>query len=417
MNSPMGRWVRFGSAAVAFALLALPSTWAKWMHPEDIPVSRLLKNVRGYIAAHPKDPHGYYTLGRINSAAFALDTENIGVYTHDGLPSLPTHPNLSPPARDKTKPLSPQALTYLSDAVSNYKKAISLDATDGLAWLGLGFQCEEALPYPQAIGKASAALGLAGKPDAERLRQEALRNDRKAYALTVKTDTTRSMGLDNPVSLEAAQGIVRLQQNHRLSPSEQAELDEMQKQIAAFQSKPRPMTPILISFDRQATMSDLLAPEKHVRFDLAGDGLGRQWPWVKPTTGILVWDPKHMGKITSGLQLFGDVTWWLFWKDGYEPLAALDNNHNGWLEGAELQGIAVWFDRNGNGIADPGEVVSLTSLGIKRIAVHSAGMTDGVPANPNGIQLRDGSSLPTFDWTPTSLSTRTRASDATIILR
>ena len=110
-----------------------------------------------------------------------------------------------------------------------------------------------------------------------------------------------------------------------------------------------------------------------------------------------------MGKITSGLQLFGNVTWWLFWKDGYEPLAALDNDRNGRLEGAELQGIAVWFDRNGNGIADPGEVVSLRSLGITSIAVHSAGLTDGVPANTNGVQLRDGSSLPTFDWTPTSL--------------
>jgi hypothetical protein len=44
-----------------------------------------------------------------------------------------------------------------------------------------------------------------------------------------------------------------------------------------------------------------------------------------------------------------------------------------------------------------GEVVSLSSLGIKRIATHSAGPTDGVPGNPDGVQLRDGSSLATFD--------------------
>ena len=164
------------------------------------------------------------------------------------------------------------------------------------------------------------------------------------------------------------------------------------------------MTPILVALQHEAKLSDLLASEISVRFDLAGDGLGRSWPWVKPTTGILVWDPRHTGKITSGLQLFGSVTWWLFWNNGYEPLAALDNDHNGWLEGAELQGIAVWFDRNGNGVSDSGEVVSLSSLGIKRIAARSAGLADGVPANPAGIQLRDGSSLATFDWTPTSLA-------------
>ena len=200
----------------------------------------------------------------------------------------------------------------------------------------------------------------------------------------------------------AAQGIVRLQEKQTLSAAEQTELTELRATIVATRKRPRFITPILVSFDRQASLSDLLAPERTVRFDLPGDGLSRRWPWVKPTTGILVWDPKHTGKITSGLQLFGSVTWWLFWKDGYEPLAALDNDHNGWLEGKELQGIAVWFDRNGNGVADPGEVVSLASLGIRRIAVHPAGLRDGVPANPNGVQLRDGSSLATFDWTPTS---------------
>lgn len=355
-----------------------------------------------YVKAHPQDSHGYYTLGRINSAGFAYDTENVVFYTHGDLPVLPTHAGMIPPPRDRTKPLSPSALAYLSEAIRNYDMATSLDKADGLAWLGLGFQCEEALPYPQAVVAASAALKLFKAQNAEELRQIALRIYRKAYALTIRGDTTHSMGLSNPVSMEAAQGIVRLQAKHELSSAEQAELAEMRKQIAVFRKRPRPITPILISFERQATLSDLLAPEKHVQFDLAGDGLGRSWPWVKPTTGILVWDPKHTGKITSGLQLFGSVTWWLFWKDGYEPLAALDNDHNGWLEGAELQGIAVWFDRNGNGVTEPGEVVSLALLGIKRISTHSAGLTDGVPANPDGVQLRDGSSLATFDWTPIS---------------
>jgi len=294
-------------------------------------------------------------------------------------------------------------LTYLTEAIRNYRTATTLDSSDGFAWLGLGFQCEETLPYPQAFKTVSAALGSYAGMDAEKLRQAALNYYRKAYTLTVKADSGRPAGLIDSVSVEAAQGVVRLQQNHRLSATDQTELAGMQKLIAAYQKQGRPITPILISFDRQATLSDLLAPEKHVRFDLAGDRSGRQWPWLKPTTGILVWDPKHTGKITSGLQLFGSVTWWLFWKDGYEPLNALDNNHNGWLEGGEVQGIAVWFDGNSNGSTDPGEVLPLSSLGIKRIATHSTGLNDGVPANLTGVQLKDGSSLATFDWTPTSI--------------
>lgn len=396
--------VMWTGAAILLCLLPLTRGWAKWMAGTQMPVARLLQNVNAYVQAHPKEPQAYYTLGRINSAAFAQDTDTIRVYMHDPLPSVSTFSHQTFPPHDKTTPLSAQALTYETEAIRNYKKAADLDGSDGRTWLGLGFQCEEALPFPQAVSRGWEALGMTGKADREKMRQEALRFYRKAYTLTIKADRERSIGLVNPVSMEAAEGVVRLQEGRSLSPEEQKESEEMQKQIAEFKRRPRAISPILISFRPQASLSDLLAPETHVRFDLAGDGLGKQWPWVKPTTGILVWDPEHTGKITSGLQLFGNVTWWLFWKDGYEPLAALDNNRNGWLEGAELQGIAVWLDRNGNGVADRGEVVSLSSLGIKRIAARSAGLADGVPANPTGVQLRDGSMLPTFDWTPTSLA-------------
>ncbi len=401
MNKSLKTLMRIGAVTMMFGTL-VSSTWAKWMLPTQMPIKRLLTNIRDYIKKHPMDAHGYYTLGRINSAAFAQDTESIGVYTYRSLPELPTHTGLNPPPRDRAKPLPPQCLTYVSDAIENYKKATVLDGADGLAWLGLGFQCEEALPFPQAVIIASATLALPGKPNAERLREEALHSYRKAYTLTSQTDSGPA-GLIDPVSIEAAQGIVRLHQNRRLSSTEQTELTQRVNQIAAYRKIPRPITPILISFDRHASLRDLLAPEKQVDFDLAGDRSGRNWPWVKPTTGILVWDPQHTGHITSGLQLFGSVTWWLFWKDGYEPLAALDDNHNGWLEGQELQGVSVWFDRNSNGVADSGEVISLKSLGIRRIAVHSASQTDGGPTNPIGIELRDGSPLSTFDWTPTSI--------------
>jgi hypothetical protein len=92
-------------------------------------------------------------------------------------------------------------------------------------------------------------------------------------------------------------------------------------------------------------------------------------------------------------QLFGSVTWWMFWPDGWRALAALDDDGDGWLSGAELDGIAVWRDRNQNGVSDPGEVVPAADAGIVRIATHA---TSG-ERNPRGVITRGGA-LPSLDW-------------------
>lgn len=44
---------------------------------------------------------------------------------------------------------------------------------------------------------------------------------------------------------------------------------------------------------------------------------------------LLVRDPQHKSKIESGRQLFGNVTWWMFWRNGYQALAALDDTMDG----------------------------------------------------------------------------------------
>jgi hypothetical protein len=93
----------------------------------------------------------------------------------------------------------------------------------------------------------------------------------------------------------------------------------------------------------------------------------------------------------------------MFWKNGYEPLAALDNNGDGWLTGTELNGIAVWQDRNGNGRSDKGEVIPMEKMGIAGICVRPSGLSEGVPSNTEGIRLQSGATLPTYDWTPVSV--------------
>ena len=133
-------------------------------------------------------------------------------------------------------------------------------------------------------------------------------------------------------------------------------------------------------------------------FDLDGTGGKTQWPWIKPTTGLLVWDPLSKGEVTSGRQLFGTVTWWLLFTNGYFALDTLDDDRDGSLSGAELRGISVWFDRNGNGRSEPGEVRPVGDFGVQAIRTQSAGSDHGMPTHPQGILLKNGTVIPTYDW-------------------
>jgi hypothetical protein len=159
-----------------------------------------------------------------------------------------------------------------------------------------------------------------------------------------------------------------------------------------------------VIFGAARTVEDLVDPDpRHtVRFDLDGDGRERRWPWLRPTTGILVWDPAHAGRIGSARQLFGFVTWWIFWADGYRALAALDDDGDGALTGAELEGLGVWRDANGNGVSDAGEVEpareALARVEVRPDGAGTVASSGGVLGNPRGVVTRDGRVLPSFDW-------------------
>jgi len=159
------------------------------------------------------------------------------------------------------------------------------------------------------------------------------------------------------------------------------------------------VTPIILSLSPGRSLADLLDPTIESKFDLDGTGRPQKYPWLKPDTAILVWDSKHTGAITSGRQLFGTVTWWMFWDNRYSALSALDDNGDGWLTGRELEGLALWFDRNQNGVSDPGEVVPIAQTEITAIHVRADSRREGQSwKSSQGIKLRGGSVLPTWDW-------------------
>ncbi|NMO19829.1 hypothetical protein, partial [Pyxidicoccus fallax] len=96
----------------------------------------------------------------------------------------------------------------------------------------------------------------------------------------------------------------------------------------------------------------------------------KAWDKKKGGDGMLVWDVDGDKKITSGKELFGhvDVDGKNRFANGYEKLSKyFDKDGNGRVEGKELKGLKIWEDRNGDGVTQKGELVSLASHGISSL--------------------------------------------------
>jgi hypothetical protein len=98
--------------------------------------------------------------------------------------------------------------------------------------------------------------------------------------------------------------------------------------------------------------------------------------------------------------MFGGVTFWLFWETGYDALASLDDDGDGVLAGAELKGLAIWHDANGDGVCDRGEMKPLSEYSIVAVSCRferDPSHPDRVAFSPRGVAFRDGRTRPTFD--------------------
>ena len=158
------------------------------------------------------------------------------------------------------------------------------------------------------------------------------------------------------------------------------------------------ITPIFVPLEAKAEVSSMIDRKSSVAFDFSGQGERMQLGWLTDKAAWLVWDPRGTGRIESGFQMFGSVTWIAFWENGYLPLGALDDDGDGKLVGDELKGLALWRDANANGISDAGEVKPLAAYKIVALghAYERAGDTIWI-AN-GGVTFADGEVRPSYDW-------------------
>ena len=100
--------------------------------------------------------------------------------------------------------------------------------------------------------------------------------------------------------------------------------------------------PLVVNFDGEAAQ----LTDQHFAFDLDADGDKERINFVAGGSGFLALDRNGDGRINDGSELFGAKS-----GNGFGELAALDDDHNGWIDenDAAFTQLKVWTkDRNGN---------------------------------------------------------------------
>ena len=394
---------------VALFLFSVVSGRAEFAPPQSVPLSRLLNNADAYLAKNRDQAEAYYILARIHYLAFFTKREHLLTYAGsnetDGKPNLDFIFGERTDSDDPDK-IGPDALSKLeliahaSQAALGFNEALRRAPKKGLYALGLASLLDEFRRWNK-IAKVSGVPPELQSATIRRVREAYAEAFSLAMAEYSKLKEQLPEGIQGIVANESAAALIRLAKDHPDSMTEEDKrrLKRAEEAVAKFEKlRMGIITPIVFSLHPAAHLDELLDPARTVDFDLRGYGPRERWPWVKAELGFLVWDPLETGCIESARQMFGSYTFQIFRRTGYDALAALDDNADGILSGPELAGLSVWFDRDGDGRSTAGEVIPLRTLGVESIAV-TATTRDGIhPANPRGLTLRDGRTLPTWDW-------------------
>jgi tetratricopeptide (TPR) repeat protein len=365
--------MRRTAAALALVLVSTVSVSGMFIMREirKVPVARLAENIESYLRKIPENVDLRLNLARLYAMAYALKVTEFdadGAYPFFGnVPDALPGPTRPAPSREHQE----RARTDLALAVKKYGEVVKLAPDNFVARLGHAWTLEESGDQTGAIAEYRKAVELAWPVDSK---QDAFFND--------------------PVTVEGARRLLEL-----LDPVKDArEIETLRQKVTELEKKGRMITPVAIPLTPHADKPPLDVSAR-VLFDADGSGILKRWTWIDKDAGWLVYDAGGTGEITSALDWFGSVTFWLFWSNGYEAMRALDDNGDGELRGAELRQLAIWHDRNQNGVSENGEVRPLAAHGITALScTYLPG--DGVELaaySPRGVVFGDGTTRPSYD--------------------
>jgi Ca2+-binding RTX toxin-like protein len=142
-----------------------------------------------------------------------------------------------------------------------------------------------------------------------------------------------------------------------------------------------PRDPFVLDLDGNGiSLTSLTGPQ--VYFDLDGNGFAERTAWLSPTDGFLALDRNGNGTIDGISDLFGSPT-----QDAFTMLRGYDSNGDGEIsaQDAVFSSLLVWRDANSDGVSQPGELHTLTSLGITSIHVG----TNPLPGSIDPLAVRE----------------------------
>ena len=371
------------TVAAAALLTVSASVGAIYMRPdiEDVPVARLVANLEKELAADPKNPDIHLRLGRLYAVAYSANTTELPVTVLAGADKKPRQevwfghePDLIPQKVAPGATRSEASKAFLAKSVEHYRHVVQLNPAGLIGRIGYAWTLEES-------GERAAAVA-----EYRRVVEQAWPKEEKAkFAEPGQRFFTE----------EAAGRLIPL-----LDPKRDAEeIATLRARAERLGRVPRAITPIAIPLTDASSPKAIVDLDASVAFDADGTGLRKPWTWISPDAAWLVYDAPATGRITSALQLFGNVTFWNVWENGYEAMKALDDDGDGELRGRELRYLALWRDVNRDAVSDAGEVrplaesgiVALTCRGTKGDGIFAAAVAE------RGVRLEDGRVRPTYD--------------------
>jgi tetratricopeptide (TPR) repeat protein len=346
---------------------------------DEVPVERVVTNLERVARDNPKDPEVQLNLARVHAMAYAQKAGRVRVNRGEegkGLAIDPYEFNHQPAVKaTKNEAQLATANRHLAQAIARYEEAIRLAPENALARLGLGWALEQSGDKVKAIDVYRETLRLAWPGD---LMPKGI------------------LWMGRTITEEAARYLIPL-----LDPAnDKDEIATLRERVSTIGKMSRAVSPIAIPLRDGLDARDIVSSSARVLFDLDGSGLRKPWTWITPDAAWLVMDLHGHKQIRSGLQMFGNVTFWLFWENGYRAMRALDDDGDGRLRGKELEGLALWHDRNSDGVSAPTEVRPLSAWNIVELSCDyriDPTHPDEIAWSPKGVRFTDGRVRPTFD--------------------
>ncbi|WP_374278192.1 VCBS repeat-containing protein [Azonexus sp.] len=160
----------------------------------------------------------------------------------------------------------------------------------------------------------------------------------------------------------AASGTVRTADGREISFDLQLSMSRLYHEESSVSLRAgdavRATDPLVLNFAGTAAQ----LTDQRFAFDLDADGSADQINFAAPGSGFLVFDRNANGKVDNGRELFGPTS-----GDGFQELAALDGDGNGWIDenDAAYAQLLVW-SRDAAGLEG---LLSLAAAGVGAIAL------------------------------------------------